>query len=90
MRAAPVIAFLGWAGPGNWPPTEPDAFKYLQMQAGSTSPASKAGTFVEALRFCEHVIGFSSLKEVNASLRIQGFAAEQLARLGQRKQAALL
>eukprot|EP00973_Karenia_brevis_P073985 10282433-Karenia_brevis.AAC.1 len=64
-----------------------DSYKYLQDCAGPGFPASRAARFLETMGFLQGVFGFR-MGEILFSKRINGFAKEQTARLGIRKQSA--
>ena len=84
-RLTPINSYIRWSGPeGVWPPTERSAYDFLTATAGAVCAASRANSFVEALRFMHYVLGFD-LQGILESRRLSGFAVEQQARLGVRK-----
>eukprot|EP00973_Karenia_brevis_P072016 10005834-Karenia_brevis.AAC.1 len=89
-RAGPVLSYIRWGFDGvEWPPSERAAYEFLKATAGQGQAATRANSFMEAMRFIHHVLGFD-VEEVISSRRLEGFAVDAMARLGMRKLSPLI
>ena len=58
------------------PLRESHAWKYIRHLKATGAPATKATTFMEALRFCWYIIGMDGGDEIQASLRARGLSSQ--------------
>ena len=63
--------FATSAAPLVFPPTEEQAWRYVQMLIDVNAPATRAMSFVEALEMAGEMLGFD-VKEISKSQRIRG------------------
>eukprot|EP00973_Karenia_brevis_P067609 9407095-Karenia_brevis.AAC.1 len=97
VRLSAVTSYLSWLDGlsdgvkpiTGWPPSAESSMKYIQARASAAASPSKAASFLEALRFLHHVLGFDT-KAAAESRILAGMAAEQKVRLGVRKQSPFL
>ena len=75
-RLGPILSYIKWGGEEAWPPSEKQAYAYMQALAMEEAPPTKANQFLEALRFSHFVVGFECLREISKSSRLEGLAAE--------------
>ena len=88
-RLGPLVKLLRYAKLMSWQMiTERNIYDYMVANAGIGEPATRATQLMQSLNFLIHVCKATSLrKALSFGERLQGFAAEQLSRLGTRQQA---
>ena len=90
-RLHPIMLLNNWMDLANlvWPPTVENLYEYFKQWATGGHAASRAKRTLEALRFIEFFSG-ADTNRLTCSRLLSGYAAEQFARLGSRKQAEAL
>lgn len=71
-RVRAVEKVCSWLGVGNFPPTEPLAYKFFSEERMHGAPPSRLKGYMEAFSFCRHVLSVDELTPVVQSKRCAG------------------
>ena len=92
-RLSALAGVVTWSADHDilFPPDEGELLKYFQVYATSAHAATRAARLLEAFNFLQHTFdGGQALQQLTSSKLLAGYAAEQMGRMQNRKQASAL